>query len=243
MTGIYAIKNRVNGKVYIGQSWDIKKRWYRHRCSRDHHSHLYSAINKYGISVFEFIVLKKFEGTVDQLELDKWEGTFIKQFNSQDPKYGYNRKDAGSRGKHSEESKIKNRIAHLGKSINKGIPKTTEARLNMSLNHADVKGVMNPMFGKRHSKSAKDKMSQKAKTRVGSKNPFYGKTHSINNIERFRATAKNQFGHKLICHSNNKIYQSIRDAATDLHISRNTISKICSGQKVRLKTSYKFSLI
>lgn len=31
MIGIYKIENTVNGKVYIGQSVDIKKRWKAHR--------------------------------------------------------------------------------------------------------------------------------------------------------------------------------------------------------------------
>lgn len=31
MIGIYKIENLINGKVYIGQSKDIKKRWNEHR--------------------------------------------------------------------------------------------------------------------------------------------------------------------------------------------------------------------
>ena len=31
ITGIYKITNRINGKVYIGQSIDIRRRWRQHR--------------------------------------------------------------------------------------------------------------------------------------------------------------------------------------------------------------------
>jgi predicted GIY-YIG superfamily endonuclease len=31
MIGIYKITNRTNNKVYIGQSVDIKTRWYNHK--------------------------------------------------------------------------------------------------------------------------------------------------------------------------------------------------------------------
>ena len=41
MIGIYKIENKVNGKVYIGQSIDIEKRWKEHiSClnNRTHHN-------------------------------------------------------------------------------------------------------------------------------------------------------------------------------------------------------------
>lgn len=47
MVGIYKIENKVNGKVYIGQSIDIKIRWYNHRKelngNRHHNEHLQNA--------------------------------------------------------------------------------------------------------------------------------------------------------------------------------------------------------
>lgn len=61
--GIYAILNKVNGKVYVGQSIDIEKQWGRHKSllRRKVHknSHLESAWHKYGQSNFSFIILEK----------------------------------------------------------------------------------------------------------------------------------------------------------------------------------------
>ena len=57
-TGIYIIKNEINGKVYVGSAIDFNKRWNRHTSALNkgkHHSkHLQSAWNKYGESAFFF---------------------------------------------------------------------------------------------------------------------------------------------------------------------------------------------
>ena len=51
MIGIYKIENKVNGKVYIGQSVNIKKRWKQHKYelnSNNHvNKHLQASWNKY----------------------------------------------------------------------------------------------------------------------------------------------------------------------------------------------------
>ena len=52
MIGIYKIENKVNGKIYVGQSIDIDTRWYNHRNelngNRHYNEHLQNAWNKYG---------------------------------------------------------------------------------------------------------------------------------------------------------------------------------------------------
>ena len=61
MTGIYAIINKVNGKIYVGQAVSIEDRWGDHkaRLNRGKHenSHLQRAWDKYGADNFEFTVL------------------------------------------------------------------------------------------------------------------------------------------------------------------------------------------
>lgn len=59
-TGIYKIQNLINGKIYIGQSKNIEKRWLRHKTTafnKNDHSYnlpLYRAIRKYGLENFSF---------------------------------------------------------------------------------------------------------------------------------------------------------------------------------------------
>lgn len=71
--GIYAIKNTLNNKMYIGSTACFKNRWRRHRqCLRGnyHHSlHLQRSYNKLGESRFVFIVLEECENIRETLIL------------------------------------------------------------------------------------------------------------------------------------------------------------------------------
>lgn len=57
-TGIYQIRNRANGKVYIGSAVNLAERFYGHRGGLNrgehHNAHLQSAWRKYGAEAFEF---------------------------------------------------------------------------------------------------------------------------------------------------------------------------------------------
>lgn len=63
VSGIYVILNRINGKVYLGQSQDISRRWAKHRSelnlNRHHNQHLQSSWNKYGNKAFKFAILER----------------------------------------------------------------------------------------------------------------------------------------------------------------------------------------
>lgn len=61
--GIYKITNKINNKVYIGQSIDIKQRWRAHIYAANQHqdTHLYRAINHYGLENFVFEIIEVLE--------------------------------------------------------------------------------------------------------------------------------------------------------------------------------------
>lgn len=101
MIGIYIITNKINNKVYVGQSWNAGQRWIRHQqnSNRKAHKdeHFYRSINKYGLINFEFQMLKELVGEeATQENLDKWEDYYITLYNSRDKKFGYNKKTGGS---------------------------------------------------------------------------------------------------------------------------------------------------
>ena len=61
MTGIYAIKNTVNGNTYIGSAKQFARRWRQHlhllRKGRHHSPYLQAAWNKYGEASFSFDIV------------------------------------------------------------------------------------------------------------------------------------------------------------------------------------------
>jgi group I intron endonuclease len=61
-SGVYQIRCRRNGKIYVGSAANFRARWrlhYRNLCRGVHHnSHLQSAWNRYGERGFEFVVLE-----------------------------------------------------------------------------------------------------------------------------------------------------------------------------------------
>jgi hypothetical protein len=94
MIGIYKIENLINGKVYIGQSIHIERRWQEH-CQPSSRSLIGKAIQKYGKEHFTFQVLDE----CSEEYLDELEERYISVYNSVVPN-GYNIETA-SKGKTS----------------------------------------------------------------------------------------------------------------------------------------------
>ena len=92
MIGIYLITNKLNNKVYVGQSINIEKRWGEHKrnaFNSNTHTYnypLYQAMRKYGLQSFNFQVLE--ETDIDKLTEE--EQYYINQYHSLDPNCGYN---------------------------------------------------------------------------------------------------------------------------------------------------------
>lgn len=89
---VYIHINKINNKVYIGQSKNIKKRWsvssYKNSTPR-----FYKAIEKYGWDNFKHIILKE---NLNLEEANYWEKYYIQLYHSTDIKYGYNLSEGGS---------------------------------------------------------------------------------------------------------------------------------------------------
>ena len=102
MIGIYKIENKVNSKVYIGQSVNIENRWKGHKSKLRNNKHqndyLQKSWNKYGEENFDFSVLCECEKD----KLDEKEIYYINQYKSTDDKYGYNLREGGESGTMTE---------------------------------------------------------------------------------------------------------------------------------------------
>ena len=112
---VYIHRNKINGKVYIGQTCQQprEKRW-RNGHGYNENPHFYSAIIKYGWDNFEHIIYKD---NLTQEQADELESNLIKQFNSMNDNYGYNMTSGGDHPKLSKESKEKISNALKGKPL------------------------------------------------------------------------------------------------------------------------------
>lgn len=95
MFTIYLHKNKINNKVYIGQTIqdNLNDRW-KNGLGYKTCTYFYSAIQKYGWENFEHIILEQSENW-SQEDLDKKEMYYINFYQSNNPKYGYNITDGG----------------------------------------------------------------------------------------------------------------------------------------------------
>lgn len=123
--GIYAIRNKLNGKVYVGKSVNIEARWYCHKWSlktavrpKDCNRHLWLSVKKHGLSAFSFEVIESFD-VVDERAIAERELYWIDKLNSCDRQFGYNlRRDSSSRMLVHEETRA--RISHVTKGDKNG---------------------------------------------------------------------------------------------------------------------------
>lgn len=157
---VYKLTNTINGKIYVGKSYDPHKRFKIHvnianggkQIYGDKYQVIHKAINKYGADNFQLEIIDQSEQELESLEKEKFWISYFKNSNA----ILYNSTDGGdgiSGYKHSKKSKLK-----------------------MSENHTYKYGKEHHLFGIGHSQETKDKISRLNKGKlVGDKNPMYGK--------------------------------------------------------------------
>lgn len=161
---IYVITNTINGKVYIGQTKDPRRRWNEHKRPKTN-TKLSRAIQEFGVSNFKMEIL--LEGLLST-EVDDFETFLIAEYNSIDCGYNICSEGSSTRGvvgrKFTEEHKQKIAEAHKGfkhseetkqriskvKTGRKGTPHTEEHKKKLSENMKGDKHVLFGMYGEKH---------------------------------------------------------------------------------------------
>jgi len=149
---IYKIVNKIDGKIYIGQTTqDLEERWKQHRKTTSNCRYLKLAIKKYGLDQFDFkLICICFDN-----DLNKYESSYIKQYNSIVPT-GYNLRKGGNSSKHHEETKkkisekLKNRTDLVHSKHQLGKPHSEEIKRKIS----------NSLKGIKHSQESIQKRSE-----------------------------------------------------------------------------------
>lgn len=105
-SGVYCIRNKISGRVYVGSSLRLEHRRLTHfrllRNGNHHCRHMQNSVNKHGIENFIFLVLEKC-GSLE--ECRNRENHWIQQLRACDRRYGYNIRPDAVIPVHSEETK------------------------------------------------------------------------------------------------------------------------------------------
>jgi len=231
---IYKITNRINGKVYIGQTTkDFDIRYHNNIVKYTHNRHLKFAIKRYGIENFN--IEKCIDIAFNQSELNDKEKHHIQIYNSYLD--GYN--------------------LTLGGEGIKGLPRELHGMYGV---HRF--GDKNPFYGKSHTYKTKKMISKKAIERdmsgcrnpnykngekiKGSKNPMYGITPKermsqetykrwLEKLDENHKGSKNPNSSKVICLETKEIFGCIKDALKiygNIGISANCRGKCKSAGKL-----------
>ena len=221
MVGIYRITNLVNGKTYIGQSIDIKRRFSEHRCiSHESNIHLKRALKKYGKENFKYEVLEE----CDISELDEKEVYYISTLKPE-----YNIASGGQSSLRTYPEEVKKVISQKSKAQ---WERMTDEEKRYRVEH-NLKGQPKGHL-----------VSDETRKKLRDKN--LGKKQSVETINKRKQTIiekkKNGYvqtnaGHrkKVICVETREIFDSVKEASERFNINPSNISHVLKGKQKSTK--------
>lgn len=222
MIGIYCIENVVDGKRYIGQSKNVKRRLLGHfsclKICKHENRHLQFAWNKYGENVFISYVLE--ECSLE--DMDNREVFYIQKFNTMNDKFGYNLENGGNKNKvMSAETRNRISISRIGKSF-----MSEEGRRRIGERARKRKTRLG-------SKMTEDNKRKLLEVHRGNKYTL-GYKHTEANKKKFSEQRKGNKYRLGIPHSEEtkkKISESLRGKRLGIPRSKETIDKMVAAKK------------
>jgi group I intron endonuclease len=181
-SGIYAIQNVVDKKIYIGSSKNIRQRKNNHfnrlRKNKHENAYLQNAFNKYGEDNFVFSIL--LECSIEYIGEE--EKKFIALYNSANREWGYNicpdihNKTVSDETRKKLSVLARNRTAEHRKNLSighMGWNPSEETRKRMSLSHIGYimpeeqrKNIGKALAGRKKSEETRKKMSERLRGKV-----------------------------------------------------------------------------
>lgn len=180
---VYKATNKINGKVYIGQTTqDLNRRITQHKSlalGKQHDTYFNRSLCKYGVDNFEWEII---DSCYSRDELNSMEIKMIEKYNTCE--MGYNITNGG------EGYSVCGKRHHMygkrrPKSVRDKISNTHEG-VKLSGYHRrriseSKKGKKHHMYGKHHSEETKRKISQ---AQIGQKHHMYGKKCTKEEIQK-----------------------------------------------------------
>jgi group I intron endonuclease len=235
---IYLLKNIINGKVYIGQTWVSYHERMKNGAGYKGSQLMHNAIQKYGVSNFEYTTLK----TVDnQNDADYWENYYINEYNSFNSEVGYNLLTGrGALGKHSETTKIKLSEINMGHEVSEETKNKISQSLigNVPWNKGKIdvyaeevrKKISDSLKGHVISQETRNKISE---ANSGENHPLYGKKHTEESRNKMSETRKNIVGEDA---NGSKFTQEQADQIRKEYLTVGSYSKLSRKYNVHAKT-------
>lgn len=249
---IYLHENKLNGKVYIGQTCQKPQYRWNHGQGYKNCDYFYRAIQKYGWDNFNHTILAK-DLTLE--EANYLEEYYISIFDSTNPESGYNLQKGGLNKEPNEytRKKLSEHMKKLWEDPNfrqqqsermKKLWENPEYREKVIENshrnwHLTQQGRKNisearkqyikqhgtPTQGKGHTQETKEKIRQ---AKLGEKNPMYGKHTS----QKQKQAARERLGKKVRCIETGEIFNSCKEAAAWCGLKSGTgIGDYLAGRK------------
>ena len=217
---IYLWTNLQNDKKYVGQTQSFYKRMTQYKHGNFNH-YMMSAIKKYGLDNFDITILER---DIELDKLDEREQYWLDYYQSYKQEFGYNIcQFAGTTRNYNHTDDTKELIR-----------KIALKRFSIPEERAKVQGKNNGMYGKKHDKKWREQHSNWLKEKwkdveyrqfwvdkmSGENNYFYGKHFCGDANPRAKSVR---------CVETNKIYPTIKSAASDVGTSRQNISHALNG--------------
>lgn len=211
--GIYCYENKINGKKYIGQSKDIRKRIKTHEKNfkkdlfentKGENKLLWYSVKKYGRDNFNLTIIEY----CDIDELDEKEIGYIKTLSSHVSVGGYN-------------------IQYGGKSTNRGLSLSLEHRNKI---RESVSGDKNPFFGKTHTAESIELIS------IANKGKILSETHIQAIISTHKGVPKSDEQKEKI--ANSRIGIKNPNASSQFYGVSKKGNRWCASIKIKQKSIY-----